>query len=142
MRPVKEAALILAFASACSLAAFFTHPKAPSFRSSGLDRDLSEIQALPEVFWVDARSDADFESGHLDGAILLNEDRWEELIIGFLDAWPPDATTVVYCSSEACSRSHDVAARLISELEVENVVVLKGGWEALVEAGLVEEAAK
>ncbi len=140
MRPVKEAALLLAIAFTCSVAAFFVHPKAPSFRASGLDRDLSAILALPEVFWVDARSDDDYEKAHFEGAILLNEDRWEELIVGFLDAWSPDATTVIYCSSAACPRSHEVAARLKSELEIENVLVLEGGWEALVEAGLVEEA--
>ena len=36
------------------------------------------------VIWVDARPDAEFERDHVPGAILLNEDRWNELLAQFL----------------------------------------------------------
>ncbi len=138
MKSVREACVISSIAGLCGVIAFFAHPKAPSFYVDELEIELVEVLQFDETFWIDARSDEDFEKGHLKGALSLNEERWEEQIVGFLDAWNPDAPTVVYCSSQACLRSHEVAERLKAELGVENVFVLKGGWEKLAEAGMVE----
>lgn len=129
-------------AAFCGLVAYFAHPKAPSFQIDELEIELEEVLARESVFWIDARADEDFEKGHLKGALSLNEERWEEGIVGFLDAWNPEIDTVVYCSSQACLRSHEVAERLKEELGVENVFVLKGGWETLIEAGMAKEASE
>ena len=139
MKTVKEGLIILAISVVSGVVAFFVHPKAPSFSAGDLELELEQIDDLGPVFWVDARSDEYFERGHLDGAISLNLERWEELLLGFLDSWPPDATVVIYCSSQACLRSHEVAERLQDELGVEEIYVLKGGWERLLEAGRVSE---
>lgn len=138
MKSVREACIISVVAGLCGVIAFFAHPKAPAFHVDELEVELEEVLRLEEAFWIDARSDEDFEKGHLEGALSLNEERWEEQIVDFLDAWNPDAPTVVYCSSQACLRSHEVAERLKAELGVENIFVLKGGWEKLAEAGMVE----
>ena len=137
MKTVKEGLIILAISVVSGVVAFFVHPKAPSFSAGDLELELEQIDDLGPVFWVDARSDEYFERGHLDGAISLNLERWEELLLGFLDSWPPDTTVVIYCSSQACLRSHEVADRLQDELGVEEIYVLKGGWERLLEAGRV-----
>ena len=142
MKSIVEAAALAFIALACAAVAYFVHPKAPSFAMDELLISLEYAQELESVFWIDARTDEDFERGHLEGAILLNEERWEELLVEFLDAWIPDATTVVYCSSQACLRSHEVAERLREELGVEEIFALEGGWEALVEAGLAKEGAQ
>ena len=139
MKTVKEGLIILAISVVSGVVAFFVHPKAPSFSAGDLELELEQIDDLGPVFWVDARSDEYFERGHLDGAISLNLERWEELLLGFLDSWPPDMSVVIYCSSQACLRSHEVAERLQDELGVEEIYVLKGGWERLLEAGRVSE---
>ena len=83
-----------------------------------------------KVLWVDARPRAKFDSGHIDGAVLLNEDEWDQLVPAFLDAWEPEKTVVVYCDGGSCDASHAVARRLREDLKLENVRVLKGGWKA------------
>jgi rhodanese-related sulfurtransferase len=83
------------------------------------------------VIWVDARPDAEFERDHVPGAILLNEDRWNELLPQFLQQqWSPEKKIVVYCSSQGCNLAGDVARRLHEEARLPNEIrVLKGGWE-------------
>jgi len=83
------------------------------------------------VICVDARPDDEFEQGHVAGAILLNEDRWNELLPHFLqEQWSPEKKIVVYCSSQSCNLAGDVARRLHEEAKLPNeIYVLKGGWE-------------
>jgi rhodanese-related sulfurtransferase len=82
-----------------------------------------------QAIWVDARPDNEFARDHVPGAISLNEDRWNELLPQFLAAWAPDRKVVVYCSSQSCNVSRDVARRLRNEAQLQNVFVLQGGWE-------------
>jgi rhodanese-related sulfurtransferase len=81
------------------------------------------------TIWVDARPDAEFEREHIPGAVLLNEDRWNELLPQFLATWSPEKRVVVYCSSQSCNASREVARRLRDEAQLKNVFVLQGGWE-------------
>ena len=83
------------------------------------------------AIWVDARPEADFDRDHVPGAILLNEDRWNELLSQFLQQhWSPEKKIVVYCSAESCNVAGDVARRLREEAKLPNEIrVLKGGWE-------------
>ena len=83
------------------------------------------------ALWVDARPEADFERDHVPDAILLNEDRWDELLPQFLQQqWSPEKKIVVYCSSQSCNLAGDVARRLREEAKLPNEIrVLKGGWE-------------
>ena len=84
----------------------------------------------PGVLWVDARNADAFERQHVPGACLLNEDSWQELIPEFLAAWKPDTRVVIYCDSQKCHASDEVAVRLGRELKISNVYVLKGGWDS------------
>ena len=81
------------------------------------------------VIWVDARADNEFERDHIPGAILLNEDRWNELLPHFLGQWSPERKIIVYCSAQSCNASREVAKRLRDEAQLKNVFVLDGGWE-------------
>jgi len=86
-----------------------------------------------KVQWVDARPRDKFAAGHIEGALLLNEDEWTKLVPAFLDAWDPDHPIVVYCDGGNCEASHRVAQRIREELKIGNVHVLKGGlptWSA------------
>ena len=81
------------------------------------------------AIWVDARPDNEFARDHVPGALSLNEDRWGELLPQFLAEWSPEKKIVVYCSSQGCNASREVARRLRTEAQLKNVFVLKGGWE-------------
>ena len=82
------------------------------------------------AIWVDARPDEEFARDHVPGALLLNEDRWNELVPQFLAVWSPEKKIVVYCSSLSCNASREVARRLRKEAQLSDVFVLEGGWEA------------
>ena len=113
------------------------HPKAPDYAHGRLSDGailLARIPVPEDVLWVDARTADEFAAGHIPGALLLSEDDWEAGLLGLLDVWTPDRDIVVYCSSESCHSSQAVATRLRSELGVENVFHLEGGWEAWKEA--------
>jgi rhodanese-related sulfurtransferase len=91
---------------------------------------VAQAQAWGEnAIWVDARPDNEFASDHVPGALSLNEDRWSELLPQFLAAWSPEKKVVVYCSSQGCNASREVARRLRKEAQLSNVFVLEGGWE-------------
>ena len=83
-----------------------------------------------DAIWIDARPEAEFAKGHVQGAILLNEDRWNELLPQMLATWSPEKRIVVYCSSESCGSSREVARRLRKEAQLKDVFILEGGWEA------------
>jgi rhodanese-related sulfurtransferase len=91
---------------------------------------LTQAHAWGEnTIWVDARPDEEFRRDHVPGAISLNEDRWNDLVGPFLATWSPDKKVVVYCSSQSCNASREVARRLRDEAQLKNVFVLEGGWE-------------
>ena len=80
--------------------------------------------------WIDARPDEEFAREHVPGAISLNEDRWNELLPQFLQAWTPEKKIVVYCSAQSCNAAKEVAERLRKEAGLPNDIrVLQGGWE-------------
>lgn len=93
-----------------------------------------ELGAVQEVIWIDARVEADFNVGHIPGAVLLNEDDWDTLFVELIDQWTGDATIVVYCGSGGCQASHKVAKRLREDLGFDDIWVLHGGWKAWEEA--------
>lgn len=82
------------------------------------------------AIWVDARPEDEFARDHVPGALLLNEDRWNDLLPQFLAAWSPGKKIVVYCSSLSCNASRETARRLRKEAQLPEVFVLEGGWEA------------
>lgn len=132
MKQVRQVIAILLVALVPAVCAGFFHPKRPDWSKPAAKNEIDLPTVLrwgPKVLWVDARPRAEFETGHIPGAVLLNEDEWERLLDGFLDAWKRDSRVVVYCSSVSCDASRGVAERLRSEARIDNVYVLKGGWE-------------
>jgi rhodanese-related sulfurtransferase len=83
------------------------------------------------AIWIDARPDEEFARDHVPGAVSLNEDRWNELLPQFLAVWSPEKKIVIYCSSQSCNASREVAHRLRNQAQppMQNVFVLEGGWE-------------
>lgn len=110
------------------------HPKKPawSWTKPAVEQvELADVTRWSApVLWVDAREESAYAIAHVPGAVLLNETGWERLLPGFLQAWRPGQRIVVYCNSERCNASDEVARRLKRELNPGDVFVLKGGWSA------------
>jgi rhodanese-related sulfurtransferase len=131
-RWMRQAAAIVLLAAIPALAATLWHPHKPEWsRSTGDTPEISwdRARALKSgVLWIDARKADDFQRGHIDNALSLDEARWEDSLPGVIAAWHPGATIVVYCDGADCGTSRSVARRLKRELGVSGVYVLKGGW--------------
>ena len=115
--------------------ALYLRDKIP-WQSRVAESDLVTVEVArgwgANALWVDARPVEEFERDHVPGAVLLNEDRWNELLPQFLgQQWSPEKKIVVYCSAESCNLAEDVARRLREEAKLPNEIrILKGGWEA------------
>jgi len=84
------------------------------------------------VLFVDARSQDNYEQGHIPGAILLPLGQYDEKIQSFLSRYSLDQPMVTYCSGRTCEDSHKLA-RLLSEAGFTDVrVFIDGfpGWKA------------
>jgi len=141
IRPVRpmlrDAGVLLLLALLPALLSAWLHPNRPAWSwhpPAVAEVDLRTVQQWHAVLWVDARGAKDYSQQHIPGAISLNETEWERLLPEFLLAWQPGRPVVVYCNSEQCNASHEVAARLKRELNIGNIRVLKGGWAAWQEA--------
>jgi rhodanese-related sulfurtransferase len=115
--------------------ALYLRDKIP-WQSRVAESDLVSVEVArgwgANALWVDARPSEEFERDHIPGAVLLNEDRWNELLPPFLgQQWSPEKKIVVYCSAASCNLAEDVARRLREEAKLPNEIrILKGGWEA------------
>jgi rhodanese-related sulfurtransferase len=94
-----------------------------------IDLQTLSSRRASEILWVDARSTAKFESRHIPGALSLNQAEWERLVANFYDQWQPGSQVVVYGEVDS-DNGHEVATRLREESAIEDVWVLKGGYEA------------
>lgn len=84
-----------------------------------------------QALWIDARPDDQFAHGHYPNAMPLNEEHWNTQLTDVLGAWSEEKKIVVYCSTQSCSTSRQIAERLRKQAGLKNVFVLEGGWEAL-----------
>jgi rhodanese-related sulfurtransferase len=103
----------------------------------GLEEAWSVFREGKAVF-VDARSEEDYQAGHVPGALLLNQDLFEANVSSLMDLVPPDTLIVTYCSGEGCGSSREVADLLLGA-GFTNVKVFYGGWEIWKRAGYPAE---
>ncbi len=92
--------------------------------------DVQTAANTQDVLWIDARSREQFDAGHVPGAMLLNQQEWETLLPGVVEAWSPGRPVIVYCGSRRCEDAHLVAQRLAKDLDARSVRVLRGGFGA------------
>jgi rhodanese-related sulfurtransferase len=131
-RSIRQAcALLLAACVPAIAAAFLSHPRwSEEAVGEGEIALTSALAVQPPVLWVDARPSADYAKERIPGALPLNEDEWNEMLPAVLAAWRPGQTVVVYCSSQSCDVSRQVAKRLRDGFNLGPVFSLHGGWEA------------
>jgi 3-mercaptopyruvate sulfurtransferase SseA len=134
MKPLRECVLLLGLAMIPALFSLWLHPRLPAFAWHKPEVDevtLDEmVSRQAAVLWVDARADIAYQQAHIPGAVSLPQSQWDRHLPGLLEAWRPGMRIVVYCDSKDCGASQSVAQRIQYELNLPDVHVLKGGWNA------------
>jgi len=75
---------------------------------------------------VDARSESDFEQGHIKGAVNLYEKEFDEWIDDFLSRTDPETKIITYCDGIHCSLGSVLAEKFFS-VGYNNVYYLANG---------------
>ena len=86
--------------------------------------------AAGEWLLVDARDEENFAARHIPGAISLPAYAYPEMLQFFAEDHGTDKTVVVYCGTEDCDVSTELAVRLRDEAGLADVRVLEGGFLA------------
>lgn len=142
MNAWKQAGWIIALAAVAGVASAIFHPVKPAWYEVESAADLRwrisiqearDLLEAGEVVWIDARSRAKYEEGHLPEAILLNPEEWGELMFSNQDALQAvlDRPVIVYCDGESCARSGEIGERLRELMGLDPVFVLQGDWREL-----------
>ena len=97
----------------------------------GLAR-VTWAEAQPEIAsgrWllVDARDEEQFAAEHIPGAVSLPAAVYADTLLFFAEEHGREKTVVVYCGTEDCEMSAELAVRLRDEAEFTDVRVLDGG---------------
>jgi rhodanese-related sulfurtransferase len=90
------------------------------------------------VLFVDARHRADYEAGHIQGAVNLNVADPDAWLPDFMPATDPATRIVTYCDGESCPLAEELAELLVLN-GFENVATLKNGLTRWRESGLPVE---
>lgn len=90
-----------------------------------------EVKALLDagkIVLVDARLKANYDIGHIPGAILLPATSSADELRAFAEKHPKNTAFVTYCGSETCHMSHQLAEQLIKICGFTNVRHMPGGY--------------
>ena len=87
-----------------------------------------------KTLFVDARSNDDYNEGHIKGAITLPVGEFDERVGNLLDNYSPDQSIITYCSGRTCEDSHRLAQMLI-DLGYESVSIMIDGFPGWKENG-------
>jgi rhodanese-related sulfurtransferase len=79
---------------------------------------------------VDARDEEQFHARHIPGAISLPSNAYPEMIEFFAEEQGRNKTVVVYCGTEDCDLSTELALRLRDEAGFQDIRILDGGFLA------------
>lgn len=87
---------------------------------------------------VDVRSTAQFEEGHLPGAVSLPIELFDQKIGDFFVEYPLDTCLVLYCAGRECLDSHRLAHSL-ETFGFADIRIFSGGFTEWMEEGLTVE---
>jgi rhodanese-related sulfurtransferase len=137
---ILQGALILLVSSAAGLLA-------NAFRPDGLDllraqqstvavdeasgeislKDATLLYASGRALFLDARTQWEYEAGHIQGALFLPPGDFEYYFPDLRDRLRGVEALIAYCDGERCPLSRELAEKLHGE-GFDNVYVLKNGW--------------
>ncbi len=83
----------------------------------------------PGVLFLDVRSKAHYEEGHIHGVLNLPRQGYQEMLPGLFPKLmlPKVNSIVVYCAGGDCDDSLSIA-ELLTEMQFPSVKVILGGW--------------
>ncbi|MDX2455269.1 rhodanese-like domain-containing protein [Desulfosarcina sp.] len=154
---VKEAFILILAAVGIALAVYAVRPDKiggipaavdqGAVRQSPTESGFSEIsieEALglyeeKSIIFADARHAADFEAGHIKGAVHLYTADQGIWLTEFLAVTDPAAVIVTYCDGEDCHLATELADLLFIN-GFDNVRYLKNGWTRWREGGYPVES--
>jgi len=126
-----------ASASEGSLSALLTDEE---LASGEVSRErMRELLEGGGIVVIDARAAAEYETGHIAGAINVPYEGLAEHYDRLSQKVPLDATVVCYCRSVTCDDSENLA-REMKFMGYRNVVTYKGGWDEWSQAGYPVES--
>ena len=97
----------------------------------GFER-VAWTEAQPKVSsgeWllIDARDEDQFAAEHIPGAVSLPVASYEELLLFFAEEHGREKPVVIYCGTEDCEMSSELAMRLRDEAGFSDIRILEGG---------------
>lgn len=107
-------------------------------------REINDLDTMVELVYagmstlVDVRSKAQFDAGHLPGAVSLPIEAFDRLIGDFFVEYVLDTRLVIYCAGRECLDSHRIAHSL-ETYGFSDVRIFSGGFAEWMEGGLPVE---
>jgi rhodanese-related sulfurtransferase len=102
------------------------------------DLEIGDVTSAKKLYdskrfvFVDARSQDDYDEGHIRGAVSFPVWQFDKKIEAFLKQYPLEKPIITYCSGRTCEDSHKLAQLLLQFGYTEIGVFIDGfpGWEA------------
>jgi len=79
---------------------------------------------------IDARDEEQFAAKHIPGSISLPAESYAEMLEFFAEEHGKTKTIVIYCGTEDCDLSTELALRLRDEIGFTDIRILDGGFLA------------
>ncbi len=79
------------------------------------------------ALFLDARSSDEYAEGHIEGAVNLPWDEFDEHFAPVMADISPETPLITYCDGEGCALSKELAMTLLAK-GYNNVRVLVNGW--------------
>ena len=86
------------------------------------------------AIFIDARDSEDYEAGHIQNAINIPYDYYEDYE-DVIDGLDDEGIYIIYCSGEECSLSIDLADYLYTDKLIDKLLIFEGGWPQWRDAG-------
>ncbi len=82
---------------------------------------------MGDAIFIDARTEEEFNAGHIPGALNLSFEDFSEGKPEILEFLPEDIELLIYCDTDECKSSEQVA-RLLKSYNYTNVKIVQSGW--------------
>jgi rhodanese-related sulfurtransferase len=125
IRPVTTAASTVSTPTNTTSAA--TTPASAEFIPMLTWVQVKPLLAAGKIVLVDGRTSAAYQVEHIPGAISLSVKSPPADFAAFAANYPTSTNVVVYCGSDMCELSHELAVKLVKEMGFTNVQEMPGG---------------
>jgi rhodanese-related sulfurtransferase len=98
------------------------------------ERQAGDYFSDASTVFVDTRSEEDFRSGRVKGALHIHSEKMERQYPMVAALMPEDSRIVLYCHGPECDMAEKVAS-FLAQLGYENMMVMTSGYPAWEEAG-------